>query len=181
MINVVIDELTPCLRSTATGELVNTEVIRLKRKSFLSKYNRRNGWYVNWGSLLKENEVYALVTAGSVDIQGLVAINPDHERNALYITWMCASPQNNKLITDQIQYIGVGGHLFAIAAQKSMEYGFGGCMYGFASDNKLLNHYVDVFNAEEVRVLHPYHFVIDEENAQRIREVYDYDWVDEEI
>lgn len=32
-----------------TGEVVNTEVIRIRRKSFLGKFNRKSGWYVNWG------------------------------------------------------------------------------------------------------------------------------------
>lgn len=45
MINVIIDEFTPCLKDARTGELVQTEVIRIRRKSFLKKYNKRNGWY----------------------------------------------------------------------------------------------------------------------------------------
>ena len=51
MINVIIDELTPCLVDTSTGEIVETEVIRIKRKSFLSKYNSKTGWYVYWADL----------------------------------------------------------------------------------------------------------------------------------
>lgn len=35
MIDVFIDELTPCLKDTETGELIQTEVIQIKRKSFL--------------------------------------------------------------------------------------------------------------------------------------------------
>lgn len=46
-VNVIIDEITPCLRDNETGELVDTEVIRIKRPSFLQKYNKKNGWYVN--------------------------------------------------------------------------------------------------------------------------------------
>ena len=47
MINVWIDEFTPCLKDMQTGEIVQTEVIRIKRKTFLKKYNENNGWYVN--------------------------------------------------------------------------------------------------------------------------------------
>lgn len=65
MINVVIDEFTPCLKDVRTGELVQTEVIRIKRKSFLKKYNKKNGWYTNWEALADENEIYALVVEGS--------------------------------------------------------------------------------------------------------------------
>ena len=71
--------------------------------------------------------------------------------------------------------------LVLIAAQKSIEYGFDGFMYGFAADKELLEHYVNVFNGEYIGILHPYQFAIDEENAAKIMEVYDYEWTDEEI
>ena len=47
VITFVIDGLTPCLKDSLTGEIVDTEVIELKRKSLLSEYNSRSGWYVN--------------------------------------------------------------------------------------------------------------------------------------
>lgn len=181
MINVYIDEFTPCLKDARTGELVQTEVIRVRRKSFLKKYNKRNGWYVNWESLTDENEIYALVVEGSVDIQGLVAVAPNDDMQAVYISWMCTSPDNNKQITDEVRYLGVGGHLFAIAAKKSVDFGYDGYMYGFAANEELLQHYVDVFHGEVIGMLHPYQFAIDEENAKTIMEVYDYEWTDEEI
>ena len=42
MINVWIDEMTPCLKDNLTGELISTEVLRVRRKSFLQNihYNR---------------------------------------------------------------------------------------------------------------------------------------------
>ncbi|MCD8018808.1 MAG: hypothetical protein LUF92_04270, partial [Clostridiales bacterium] len=153
----------------------------IKRKSFLRKYNKKNGWYVNWDTLADENEIYALVVEGTVNIQGMVAITKDNDSKAAYIAWMCASPESNKLINDNVKYLGIGGHLFAIAAQKSLEYGFDGYMYGFAANQTLLNHYIDVFHAEFIGILHPYQFAIDENNASKIMEVYDYEWTDEEI
>jgi len=74
MINVEIDEFTPCLKRVKTGQLVETEAIRIRRKSFLRAYNKKNGWYVDWADLAEENEIYALVVEGSVDIQGLLAL-----------------------------------------------------------------------------------------------------------
>ena len=47
MINVFIDEITLCLSDAKTGELVQTEVIQITRKSFLKKYNKKNGWYTD--------------------------------------------------------------------------------------------------------------------------------------
>ncbi len=142
---------------------------------------RKQQWYVNWETLVDKNEIYALVVEGSVDIQGLVAIAKDIDMQAVYITWMCASPENNRLISDNVRYSGVGGHLFAIAAQKSVEYGFDGFMYGFAADKALLAHYEKTFGAEYIGVLHPFQFAIDTENAHKIMEAYDYEWTDEEI
>lgn len=181
MINVYIDEFTPCLKNTYTGEIVQTEVIRIVRKSFLRKYNQRNGWYVNWSDLLDENEVYALVVEGSVDIQGLVAVAPNPDIGAVYINWMCANPESNKLLTDEVRYLGIGGHLFAIAAQKSIDFGYDGLMYGFAANQELLNHYIKMFNGVLIGMLHPYQFAIDEENAHKIIEVYDYEWTNEQV
>lgn len=181
MIMVYIDEFTPCLKDALSGELVPTEVIRIRRKSFLRKYNRRNGWYVDWDCLADENEIYALVVEGSVDIQGLVALARDEAAGATYITWMCSSPANNHLINDTVRYLGVGGHMFAIAAQKSVDWGFDGYMYGFAANQDLLKHYLSVFRAEHIGILHPYQFAIDATVARKIMEVYDFEWTDEEI
>lgn len=181
MINVLIDELTPCLRDSSTGELVQTEVIQIKRKSFFKKYNKKNGWYTNWEKLADENEIYALVLEGTVNIQGLIAISSQKDTGAIYISWMCSAPHNNKLISDNVKYSGIGGHLFAIAAKKSIDYGYNGYIYGFAANEFLLKHYVYNLNAEIIGILHPYQFAIDPENAKQIMEVYDYVWTDEEI
>ena len=43
MITFRIDEFTPCLKEVETGEIYDTEVVRLKRKSFLSKFNKKTG------------------------------------------------------------------------------------------------------------------------------------------
>ena len=83
MICVDIDQLTPCLQDTLTGEMVETEVIRIRRKSFLQKFNKKNGWYTSWTDLIPTDEVYALVIKGTVDIQGLVAVRNDAEMQAV--------------------------------------------------------------------------------------------------
>ena len=92
MICIEIDELVLCLKDVVTGERVETEVVRIKRKSFLSKFNKKNGWYVNWQDLLANNEVYALVLKGTVSIQGLVAIKNKPDYQATYISWAVAAP-----------------------------------------------------------------------------------------
>lgn len=129
---------------------MQTEVIRIKRKSFLRKYNKKNGWYTNWVSLADKNEIYALVVEGAVDIQGLIAVARNKDMKALYISWMCASPENNKQLTDSVKYFGVGGHLFAIAAPKSISFGYDGYMNGFAADQALLKNELPIYHIERV-------------------------------
>jgi hypothetical protein len=176
---VEIDEVTPCLKDTRTGEIVQTEVIEITRKSFLRKYNRKTGWYVAWDKLLADNRVFALVIEGSVDIQGLIAIKNDIEKGCVFISWAVAAPHNNLMISAVKKYSGVGGHLFAIAIDKSIEHGFGGVVSGFAANRRLQEHYIDVFKAKPLYGLHPYQIVIEEETASKIKEEYTYEWTDD--
>lgn len=180
-LDVWIDDLTPCLKDNSTGELVETEVIRIRRKSFLSKYNKRSGWYTNWGQLVKDNEVYALVLKGTVDIQGLVAVRPEETYQATYITWMCTAPHNNPQIAVAPKYSGVGGHLFAIAGSVSKKAGFKGEVFGFAANQKVLDHYVERLGATPIQMLHPYHFAIFEDRMQELLDTYTYGLTDEEV
>lgn len=182
MIHVEIDELTPCLVDNLTGERIDTEVVRIVRKSFLQKFSKSKGWYTNWADELKAgHEVYALVLKGTVAIQGLISLHNDPDMDAVFMDWACASPSNNKQIQPDIQYKGVGGHLFAIAAQKSFDYGHDGFLVGFAANHALMEYYCKAFGAEAIRIMHPYQIAIDTENSKKLLEVYDYEWTNEEL
>lgn len=43
MITFKVDEVTPCLKEVSTGDIYETEVVRIKRKSILKKYNKNTG------------------------------------------------------------------------------------------------------------------------------------------
>ena len=174
-IDVRIDDFTPCLRNESTGELVDTEVIRIRRKSFLRTYNKRNGWYTNWADLVDDSEIYALVVTGTADIQGLISVQRDPGAQAVYIQWMCTAPWNNKQKTDMPRYSGVGGHLFAIAGNISLEAGYDGYVYGFAANSDVLKHYVSKLDAVHIGILHPHQFAIETEAMQKILNTYTYD------
>lgn len=49
------------------------------------------------------------------------------------------------------------------------------------SNAELLEHYCKTFHADFLGMLHPYQMMIDEENAAKIMEVYDYEWTDDEL
>ena len=173
---VWIDELVSCLRDTETNELNNTAVFRIESRSYLKNFNANNGWYIDWSRVPKDVEVYALVIQGTNEIQGLISIRDDKNADAVFMHWACAAPQNNIHEYGVQKYSGVGGHLFALAIDKSIQWGHGGAVYGFAANEELLQHYMDVFNAQYIGTRHRYHFWIPEQYALMIKEVYKYEW-----
>ena len=180
MITFRIDEFSPCLKEVSTGEIYDTEVVRIKRKSFLSKFNKKTGWYVNWSQFPAGTEIYALVLKGIVDIQGLVAISYDYDARAVYISWGCTAPENNVWEYGQKRFSGVGGHLFAIASDLSEKAGFDGFVVAEAMDEKLYEYYISEFGALPLPPLNnPYRFMLSDRMAQKLREVYDYEWTEE--
>ena len=125
--------------------------------------------------------IYALVIKGTVDIQGMVALSGNKDLSAVYVAWMCASPNNNPMLTDQKDYNGVGGHLFAIAVDRSYQLGYDGAITGNAADRELVDHYCDAFGADYIGMLHEFQIGISGNAAIKIKEGYSYEWTDEEI
>ncbi len=182
MICFTIDELTPCLKLVETGELYETECIKLVRKSVLSKFNRNTGWYVNWSKFPAGVEVYALVLKGTYDVQGLIAVENDGIAQALHIAWACVSPDNNIWEHGKKKFSGVGGHLFAIATDLSLERGYEGFLVGEAMDRDLMGYYMDHYGAYEIPSLegNPYRIAFPPEETLKLKEVYTYDRTDDE-
>lgn len=183
MITFYIDELTPCLKNTTTGEIFETEFVRFKRKSLLSKYNKKTGWYVNWSKFDDAIEIYALLLKGTFDVQGLIALENRKGDGAIHVVWACTAPENNLWKYGAQNYKGVGGHLLSYAGQKSLDAGYGGVIYGEAVDEELFNYYIDNFKAEAFPYgypPHPYRFAIGENEMRKMMEVYNYDDTGEE-
>ena len=55
--------------------------------------------------------------------------------------------------------------MFAIAADKSVEYGFRSIVVGYVANMDLVNRYCSVFKAEHIAMLHPFQLAIYEEEA----------------
>lgn len=175
-INIWIDEIVPCLKDTVTGEMKETVVFKIESRSYLKQYTEQNGWQINWIELPADVEVYELALKDTKEIQGLVAVKNDVNSRAAFLHWACTAPQNNKHDFGKQKYSGVGGHLFAIAADKSVQWGYEGAMHGFALNKELLEHYIVTFNAEFLGMLHDYQFFNNEINAKKRLEVYNYEW-----
>ena len=175
-LDIWIDEFSPCLIDSRTGEIKETIAYKITDRKELVKFKEKNGWHINWNEIPMNVEVYALALKNDNKIQGLVGVRNDNDAEAGYIHWACASPNNNKHDFGVQDYIGVGGHLIAIAIKKSIEWGYNGVVHGFAANMDLVRHYEKVFNAEHIGMLHPYQIVIGELDAKKIMEVYDYEW-----
>ena len=175
-IDIIIDDLTSCIKDNETDEIKETVVFKIETKKFLEKYNNKNGWYINWKEIPTEVEVYALALKDDNSIQGLVGVKDDKDADAAYIHWAVVAPHNNKKLVNKPKYIGVGAHLFAIAIDKSYDWGHNGVVYGFAANEKLLKHYIEKLNAIYLGVLHKFQFAIMEDEAKKIKEIYDYEW-----
>lgn len=175
-VDIWIDEIVPCLKDTETGELKETVVFKIESRSYLKKFKKEDGWHINWNEVPSDVEVYALALLETNEIQGLIGIKNDVNSRAAYIHWACTVPWNNKHEFKKQKYEGVGGHLFAISADKSIEWGFGGAVHGFAANKELLEHYMNVFGAVHLGMLHTYQFLIEEDAARKLLEVYHYEW-----
>ena len=179
MICIGIDELIPCIKDVLTGEIFDTEVVRVKRKSFLSKYNEHTGWYVHWSKFDSETEIYALVLKGTIDIQGMIAVRPNNNEQALDLLWACVSPENNVWEYGKKKDSGVGGHLFAIAGDVSIKKGFDGFLVGEAMDKDLYDYYQSEYHALPLPPINnPYRLMFSDEAVRSIMEVYNYEWTD---
>lgn len=109
---------------------------------------------------------------GSNEIQGLVAVTRFDRDRALYVNLAESAPHN---IGENKKYNGVGGHLFAIAVQKSIDYGYDGFIFMDAKNQELVEHYKNTLGATLLGIPHPYRMVIDEDAATKLLDIYNFE------
>lgn len=167
-VNVKIDKFTPCLEDTKTGEIVKTNFSVVPKEEL----ETLKGWKFDWLSNdLKSAEIFKLQVENDNNIQGLVALTKFERDKAVYVNIAESAPHNlgkNKLFN------GVGGHLFAIATQRSKELGYGGFVFMDAKNAELVKHYHDTLGATLLGIPHPYRMFIDEEAADRLLKIYNF-------
>lgn len=176
ILSVQIDKFVPCLEDTKTGKLLDTEVYKISNTKALKGYDEKNGWNVDWQKVCKQHDVYALTIKGQNEIQGLIGISYNKEAKGMYLAWASAAPWNTKQHSAEQRYKGVGGHLFAIAAEKTLEIDKHGYMYGYAKNEAVMNHYIEKLHAEYLGIFHKYHIVIDTDGLLELMKEYNYEW-----
>lgn len=172
IINIEIDEIVPCLRDLKTGEYVDTTANVIVDRKVLKGFNKRTGWYINWQQVPRDCTIVALKVKGKDEIQGLVAFKGVPEHSAVMGHWAVSNPKSNKLLTLNPEYSGIGGHLFAIMAEASVQMGYDGFVEGMAANQKLFNYYKDFFGAKPLGGLK---FYIDENAAKELIEKYNWE------
>ena len=166
--NVIIDKFTPCLEKTSTGELVDT----LYSPATSDDLYKTKEWQFNWrANDLKGCEIFKLIAANDDRIQGLIAIQDIPRDKAVFIKIAESAPHN---MSRTKEYSGVGGHLYAIAAHRSMELGYGGFMYMDAKNLRLVSHYAKTLGAVFIGSPHPYRMAIDEIAAKKLIDFYNF-------
>lgn len=166
--NIEIDKLTPCLEEISTGKIVNT----FYSKVLPSDLKEIKGWNFKWLSVLTQrNEVYKLEVENDSRIQGLVAIENINTDKAVYVKIAESAPHN---LGAGKEYLGVGGHLFAIAVKRSFDFGYDGFVYMDAKNIKLVEHYTRVLGATFIGTPHPFRMAIDERAAKKLLNYYNF-------
>lgn len=165
---LTIDTLTPCLVDADTGKIVETSYYKVDKKELHGLKSK--GWLFNWlDSSLKDDDIFKLVVNGQSEPQGLIALKCENRSNAVYVHLAESAPHNRG--TDK-KYKGVGGHLFAIAAQHSLEKGFGGFVFFDAKNKELVEHYTNTLSAQLLGMPHPYRMILDEYAAKKLLDTY---------
>ncbi len=171
IIDIEIDEFVPCLKENKSGKIVKTTARDMEHSS-LQKYNKKNGWYIDWAKVPKDMTIRGIFVDGEDEPQGFVAFKAMPENMTIQGHWAVANPKSNKKKTDNPQYSGIGGHLFALMAAESKKLGFDGFVQGKAANERLLQHYIDEFGAQP---LGGYEFYINEQSANALLEKYNWE------
>ena len=138
-----IDKLTSSIENTLTGEVFETEIIRLhpSDRSLIKKKD----WQFDWkAELTKSNgEVYALVTRENIEIfQGLVSLSDGGDHIFMDLI------ESRRINVGGLKlYAGIAGNLVAFACKVSFEKGYEGNV-AFEAKTQLMEHYEKTLGAK---------------------------------
>lgn len=160
-VDIQIDKLTDCLVDRETGNVVDTEymerITAIKKKEFAD-------WKFDWSTTQKNGyTIYELFIDDDDTVQGRISFKI--EGGVADIDIVESAPHN---YGHNGKYIGVGGHLFAIACQCSLEAGCDGVV-AFTSKSDLVEYYKRELKAVEVM---PRRLVIFEDAAEILLDKY---------
>ena len=157
-----VDKLTNSIESTATGEVFDTQVVRLYAPDIKRLPKRR--WLFDWRIEVREKdrEVYALTTVKDPKtIQGLISISDGEDHIFMNLLESADFNKGNSKL-----FAGVPGNLVAFACNRSIECNYKGAV-AFESKTKLVEHYEKILSAK--RITDTRMFIGEEEAKELIR------------
>jgi hypothetical protein len=147
-LDFIIDKLTNSIENTLTGEIFNTEIVRLTISD--AKQINKSEWQFNWIKELKDKtkNVYKLTTVNNPTIiQGLVSIEDKQDHIFMHLI------ENAKFNKGKAKvYYGVPGNLVAYVCKVSVEKGYEGFL-AFDAKSALIKHYQESLHATHFRGL----------------------------
>ena len=139
-VDILIDKFTDCLVERDTGDQVETEY-RLRKLPIRPADDK--GWKFDWGKTERKGyRIYELFVTGDDTVQGRISLRIDG--GVADVDIVETAPHN---YGHAGRYQGVGGHLFAIACQISIEAGCDGFV-AFTAKSDLIAYYKKVLHAQ---------------------------------
>jgi hypothetical protein len=146
LLDFEIDKLTNSIENTLTGEIFETEIVRITKKE--QKLIKKSAWLFDWRLELNSSErrIFSLSTIhNSAIIQGLICVEDKKDHIFLHLLESANfNKGRNKL------YLGVAGNLVAFACKMSFEKGYEGFI-AFDSKTALIKHYEQTLGATHFR------------------------------
>jgi len=147
-LDFVIDKLTNSIENTSTGEVFDTEIVRLIGKDL--KHIHKSDWQFDWTKEIKDKtkEVYRLTTVNNPTIiQGLISIEDKQDHIFMHLIESAKFNKNKDKV-----YLGVPGNLVAYACKVSVDKGYQGFL-AFDAKTTLIKHYQESLFATHFRGL----------------------------
>ena len=146
LVNIQIDQLTNSIRNVLSGDIFDTELIRLSTKNLTEI--KKTLWLFDWrAEIMKHNRsTFKLVIESNPNVvQGLVSISDQKDHIYLHLVENAKFNRGKNRV-----YEGVAGNLFAFACKYSFEAGYDGFV-AFDAKTSLIKHYEQSLNASHFR------------------------------
>lgn len=163
-IDIEIDKLANSIENAHTGDVFDTEVLRMEIKQ-ANQLNKED-WLFNWKQELRypDKEVYKLTIKNNPNIiQGLISLEDKGDHIFMHLIESAKFNKGKKKI-----YLGVPGNLVAFACQQSFIKGYDGYV-SFVSKTQLIRHYIEILGA---KVLYSNTMIIDTVPALKLIQKY---------
>ena len=145
-LDFIIDKLTNSIENTLTGEVFDTEIVRLKGTDL--KQIKKIDWQFDWRAELRDKTkaVFKLTTTNNPTIiQGLLSIEDKRDHIFMHLIESARFNKGKEKV-----YFGVPGNLIAYACKVSVDKGFEGFL-AFDAKTALIKHYQETLHATHFR------------------------------